>query len=72
MNLSTFNRFQLIKLLDIYKYNDKFMREPASARLKGLLEARLEERGEERLNESEEEELKQMKKVEEQSQSNSL
>ena len=34
VNMDRFNRFQLIKLLDIYKYNQAFMQEPASQRLK--------------------------------------
>jgi hypothetical protein len=43
-NMDKFNKFQLIKLLDIYKYNATFMNEPQSRRLKSLLEAQLEAR----------------------------
>ena len=44
MNLDRFNKFQLIKLLDIYKYNKTFMNETQSQRLKALLENLLEGR----------------------------
>jgi hypothetical protein len=44
MNLDRFNKFQLIKLLDIYKYNQTFMNETQSQRLKALLENLLEGR----------------------------
>ncbi len=43
-NLDRFNKFQLIKLLDIYKYNQTFMNEMQSQRLKALLENILEGR----------------------------
>jgi hypothetical protein len=39
VNIEKFNKFQLIKLLDIYKYNEKFMSNPSAQRLKQLLEA---------------------------------
>ena len=43
-NIDKFNRFQLIKLLDIYKYNSHFMsgQSDSGSRLKQLLEAQLE------------------------------
>ena len=37
-NMDRFNKFQLIKLLDIYKYNERFMSEAQSRRVKSLLE----------------------------------
>ena len=43
-NLDRFNKFQLIKLLDIYKYNQAFLNESQSQRLKALLENILEGR----------------------------
>ena len=59
LNLDQFNRFQLIKLLDIYKYNSNFMNGQAqSGHLKLLLENQLETKQNQKLNESEEEELK--------------
>lgn len=58
MNLDRFNKFQLIKLLDIYKYNKTFMSETQSQRLKALLENLLEGRQNDKMNDSEEEELK--------------
>lgn len=39
VNIDRFNKFQLIKLLDIYKYNEGFMSNPSAQRLKQLLEA---------------------------------
>ncbi len=57
-NIDRFNKFQLIKLLDIYKYNEGFMSNPSAQRLKQLLEAQMESKQNEKLNDSEEEELK--------------
>lgn len=45
-------------MLDIYKYNQVFMNESQSQRLKEILEAQLEGRLNDKLNDSEEEELK--------------
>ena len=39
INIDKFNKFHLIKLLDIYKYNEHFMLNPSGQRLKMLLEA---------------------------------
>jgi hypothetical protein len=30
VNIEKFNKFHLIKLLDIYKYNEKFMSNPSA------------------------------------------
>jgi hypothetical protein len=61
-NLDRFNKFQLIKILDIYKYNQVFMNETQSQRLKALLESQLESKQNDKLNDSEEEELKMLEK----------
>jgi hypothetical protein len=61
-NLDRFNKFQLIKILDIYKYNQVFMNETHSQRLKALLESQLESKQNDKLNDSEEEELKMLEK----------
>jgi len=34
VNIEKFNKFQLIKLLDIYKYNERFINNPSAQRLK--------------------------------------
>ncbi len=54
--INNFGKFQLIKILDIYKYNSKF----GNQKLKQLLEMQLETKVNERINDSEEEELKQL------------
>lgn len=57
-NIDKFNKFQLLKLLDIYKFNVHFLQGESSVRVKQLLEAQLESKQGEKLNESEEEELR--------------
>ena len=41
-NIDTFNKFQLIKLLDIYKYNQHWGDSQSGAHLKMLMENKLE------------------------------
>jgi hypothetical protein len=53
-NLDNLNKYQLIKLLDIYKFNSNF----GHLNVKILMESKFEQKINEKMNESEEEELK--------------
>lgn len=60
-NMENFNKFKLIKMLDIFKYSQYFQDQDIKMKLANLIEAK----DGERLNESEEEELKHMNEEEE-------